>query len=425
MTLVQQIKNGKIEEGYDKSIKSSKMKCHILEQALTARNMDIEWINKTSQPYNLKMNLFDNEIQINVYLSCVTYLGKPHPIYKKRMQLSNNADRKYLMIDNTKNNITLMIGLYLYDEKNPIFVAWDANANKMAGRSKSSHVFVNDIALAIENGISQRKDKNNNNVYCFKPEFLLDFIKYNVLYLEHEISFVEYIKQSGVKINEYMFLNKIVEFLKKDLKNRDWIWDGKKCLKEMKENEYRNWKQTEWQGFFLEYLIQKDVENKNQKLEEILEIPGPKYGRTVFDGFYNIPWDFKVHVEDSNQVITNDMEAIEKALKDYGKVGFIIVSGNAEKEKETEFSDWRNELKGELSRNQIENRKNNKRHRKLKSSFTPTKIQAIIVDNKSLSKHNRLNGVRNPNGNIRREKLILNLDKVTPQEIVLSELLSD
>ena len=158
---------------------------------------------------------------------------------------------------------------------------------------------------------------------------------------------------------------------------------------------------------------------------QLLEMPGPKYGKTVIDGFYNIPWDFKVHVAGSNQIITNDMEAIELALESYGKIGFIIVSGLAEKEEDTEFSDWRNELKGGLSKNQLDNIQKNKKHRKLKTNFTPQRIMAITVDKEGLTKHGILRGLKNPNGNIRRDKLIIKLDQVTPEETVLDKELVD
>lgn len=424
MFLVQQIKDGKIVNDYDKTLRSPKVKCDFFEQSLGSK-IDIEWIDKKNQPYQFRLKFNDMYTNFNVYMSSVTYLGKPHPKFKKRMQLSDSADRSFLNSPNSKTNITLMLGIYLYDETNPIFVAWDSSSNMNAGKSKSSHVYINDIMLAMQNGVSQRKDKYNNSVYCFKPNYLFDFINYNYLYLEHEITFIDYLKEFDSEIDEYMFLDGIVDFLKEDLIGRNSVWDGKDCLVEMKANNFKNWAQTEWQGFFLEYLMQKEAKKENGRLEQILDIPGPRYGNTVFDSFYNIPWDFKVHVDENNQIITNDMEAVNKALEDYGKIGFIIVSGSAEKEINTEFSDWRNEFKGGLSKNQLDNIAKNKKHRKLKTKFKPTEIMAIVIDKNGLSKHGILKGLRNPNGNIRRDKLVLYLDRLNEEEIILCELLSD
>ena len=424
MFLVQQIKDGKIVNDYDKTLRSPKVKCDFFEQSLGSK-IDIEWIDKKNQPYQFRLKFNDMYTNFNVYMSSVTYLGKPHPKFKKRMQLSDSADRSFLNSPNSKTNITLMLGMYLYDETNHIFVAWDSSSKMNAGKSKSSHVYINDIMLAMQNGVSQRKDKYNNSVYCFKPNYLFDFINYNYLYLEHEITFIDYLKEFDSEIDEYMFLDGIVDFLKEDLIGRNSVWDGKDCLVEMKVNNFKNWAQTEWQGFFLEYLMQKEAKKENGRLEQILDIPGPRYGNTVFDSFYNIPWDFKVHVDENNQIITNDMEAVNKALEDYGKIGFIIVSGSAEKEINTEFSDWRNEFKGGLSKNQLDNIAKNKKHRKLKTKFKPTEIMAIVIDKNGLSKHGILKGLRNPNGNIRRDKLVLYLDRLNEEEIILCELLSD
>lgn len=424
MFLVQQIKDGKIVNDYDKTLRSPRVKCDFFEQSLGSK-IDIEWIDKKNQPYQFRLKFNDIYTNFNVYMSSVTYLGKPHPKFKKRMQLSDSADRSFLNSHNSKTNITLMLGIYLYDETNPIFVAWDSSSNMNAGKSKSSHVYINDIMLAMQNGVSQRKDKYNNSVYCFKPNYLFDFINYNYLYLEHEITFIDYLKEFDSEIDEYMFLDGIVDFLKEDLIGRNSVWDGKDCLVEMKDNNFKNWAQTEWQGFFLEYLMQKEAKKENGRLEQILDIPGPRYGNTVFDSFYNIPWDFKVHVDENNQIITNDMEAVNKALESYGKIGFIIVSGSAEKEINTEFSDWRNEFKGGLSKNQLDNIAKNKKHRKLKTKFKPTEIMAIVIDKNGLSKHGILKGLRNPNGNIRRDKLVLYLDRLNEEEIILCELLSD
>jgi hypothetical protein len=425
---VQQIKNGKTIYDYDKSIKSKKTKCDFINSALKESDLSFEWRNIKKQPYIGKVKLFGSDVDLNMYISSVTYLGNPHPTYKKRMQLSDSADRSYLKIDNSHESLTFMLGLYIFDEDNPIIVAWDSTANKNAGKSKSSHVYINDILLAMQNGVSQRKDIKKNNIYCFKPQYFKDFIKYNYQYLEHKTTFIEYINQFVESVDEFMFLRNIIGFLKEDLEERNSVWEGKDALIEMKNNEYRNWGQTEWQGFFLEYLIQQEFqfdEFDELKIENVLEMPGPRYGNTVFDGFYNIPWDFKVHVNKGNQVIANDMEAVENAIDEYGKIGFIIVSGNAEIENDREFSDWRNELKGGLSKNQIENIKKNKPHRKLKVSFNPKEVIVITLSKEDIPKHGILKGVRNPNGKIRRDKLVINLNNLTEEDIIIRELLSD
>ena len=46
-----------------------------------------------------------------------------------------------------------------------------------------------------------------------------------------------------------MNLLTIAKQIGEGLKNIPTMWDGKKAILEMKENEYPHWKQMEWIGF--------------------------------------------------------------------------------------------------------------------------------------------------------------------------------
>ena len=425
--VVEQVKDCKIVNGEDKIIHWTK-KWLFIDIILKKEKIDYQWIENKHQPYIIKVKMADYYVQYNIYVSNVTYLGNPHPKYKKRMQLSESADKSYLKIVNDPMNITLLLGLYVYDENNPIIVAWDSSANQNAGKSKSSHVYVNDLQLAMINGANQRIDKYRNNVYCFQPKYLVNFFNYNHIDNSHSESFLSFLRNTGLEFNEYYFIEDMVKYLKEDLKDKNYIWDGKISIKEMKENNFSQWKQTEWQGFFFEFLIEKIISERlvddSSQTKHILEMPGPIYGKTKFDSFYNIPWDLKVHSNNSNSVITNDLEAIQNAINDYGKVGFIIVSGESTYENDHEFSDWRNELKGGLSKNQKENIAKNKKHRKLKVQFKPERITVVTIDNNSIKKHTTVGGFHNPNGNVRRDKLSLDFTKID-EEILIDALFED
>ena len=91
-------------------------------------------------------------------------------------------------------------------------------------------------------------------------------------------------------------------------------WDAKECIIEMKEANYRNWKQTEWIGFYLEFL----TENTN--------LPGVAQfklfvGNTRFNGCAgkNII-DYKTSSIDAD-IILNDLEAVNKVVKKYKELG--------------------------------------------------------------------------------------------------------
>ncbi|KKT16978.1 MAG: hypothetical protein UV99_C0003G0023 [Parcubacteria group bacterium GW2011_GWC1_43_61] len=65
-------------------------------------------------------------------------------------------------------------------------------------------------------------------------------------------------------------------------------WDGQKAILEMRDADYPQWRQMEWIGFYFQFFCDKN-------LAPLMKIPGPKYGRVEFDGFSEIPWDFKAH----------------------------------------------------------------------------------------------------------------------------------
>ena len=102
-------------------------------------------------------------------------------------------------------------------------------------------------------------------------------------------------------------------------------WDGRDSITEMRDAGYQHWRQMEWMGFYFEFLCQ-------QKLSGVLSMPGKLYGRTAFDGFNSICWDFKAHAGNTtnHQVITNDTSAVESTIEDYGHYGLILASGIVE-----------------------------------------------------------------------------------------------
>lgn len=61
----------------------------------------------------------------------------------------------------------------------------------------------------------------------------------------------------------------------KILSNIPKIWDGQKCIVEMKKANFSHWKQMEWIGFYFQFLCEK-------YLCDIMEIPGPKYDNVRF-----------------------------------------------------------------------------------------------------------------------------------------------
>ena len=199
-------------------------------------------------------------------------------------------------------------------------------------------------------------------------------------------------------------------------------WDGKNAIKEMKEGGSTQWKQMEWPGFYFEYLCEKLISvESNDELKRSVPSDIPKillkdsrsaFGNVRFDGFHVIPWDFKTHVKSKKQeVIINDYEALEKAVKEFGAVGVIMAVGDAVlNDEDRSFQKWHDKLKGRLSTYVKERIKRGAPSRLRKTKFTLNRIIFVKIDERILKISKSFQrGFRNADGTERMPKLLLNL----------------
>src|SRR3989344_8674491 len=125
-----------------------------------------------------------------------------------------------------------------------------------------------------------------------------------------------------------MISKELIEQLGKKLADMPAQWDGRSAILEMRDADYPHWRQMEWIGFYFQFLC-------STRLPPFMTMPGPKYGRADFDGFAEIPWDFKAHPnknahgKESTSVIANDWSATVHAVKEFGGVGVVLAGGDA------------------------------------------------------------------------------------------------
>ena len=127
-------------------------------------------------------------------------------------------------------------------------------------------------------------------------------------------------------------------------------WNGKECIKEMRESNYAHWRQMEWPGFYFQFKCETLLSQN-----KLMNIPGPKFNNVEFDGRSNIPWDFKAHSIDPNKtdrerIPTNGYKETVMAIEEYGNIGFIIITGLTEYDDSNQsFKKWHDEYKGGIS----------------------------------------------------------------------------
>lgn len=208
--------------------------------------------------------------------------------------------------------------------------------------------------------------------------------------------------------NENDFKN-IAKKIACNLESINKNWDGKKAILEMKNNNYKQWKQMEWIGWYFQFLCEKN-------LNKIMEIPGKEYGNVKFDGFKNIPWDFKCHIQndvdgkEKTKLIINDKVAINNAIEQYGSIGLVIGLGHAEyNDKDRTFQNWVEELKGGKSEYEKERIERGASSRLRKVEFKFNDIIFVKINKENLKDLEIYNQGRNSNGNPREPKYELDL----------------
>ncbi len=195
-------------------------------------------------------------------------------------------------------------------------------------------------------------------------------------------------------------------------------WDGKAAILEMKAAGYPQWKQMEWIGFYFQFLCGKH-------LAPTMQIPGPKYGNVQFDGFLQIPWDFKAHAinTSSHEIIVNDALAISQGIQEHTCIGVILALGKVEyNDEDRSFQQWHNSIKGGLSAYEINRIQRGAWSRLRKVSFDLQQISFIKITDATLVKCGSFQqGFRNAKDNPRKAKVLLNLEQLDEEIVHLVE----
>lgn len=210
-----------------------------------------------------------------------------------------------------------------------------------------------------------------------------------------------------------------VENLRVAVQKMPKIWDGRDAILEMKNAGYKHWRQMEWMGFYFQFLCEKHFDG-------IVEMPGMKYGRTEFDAFREISWDFKAHAFNTttHNVITNDAEAIAHTLSDYGHYGLILAVGEVEyNDEERTFKKWHDQLKEGISRYERNRIKRGAMSRRRKTEFTLSEVHFVCLSSETLShcSGSFQKGFRNADGRPRRAKVMINIANIPNAALITTE----
>lgn len=330
---------------------------------------------------------------IIVLVKTVSYLGNPHPLYKKRIQIPKwwiNFCNEYGNDFNIR-----FVGLYSYND-NHLIVDYDkTNYINNLGNNSSAHVYTTDLKLAVENGEFSKIDYFKNQINIFKPDNYIEYLK---TFIVKDLPLIDLIK----KISK--------EFPTEQI-------DASRAILDMLEGGSTNWKQTEWAGWYFEHLFKKA--SKKLNLEDRFQFGlyvGPDNLKLdiwfVQERFYG---DLKAHSIDSSAIIGNDTLVVNEAIKNHNKLWYII----AEHERSKDLNDKENMKRLQIIYDST-GQMNKLPRRRIKGSIKFNKILILLIDKDTLTFTDQLQkDWLNSNGTPRKEKISLKKKYLTNSDLVI------
>lgn len=293
MKKVEQVEKGNVIIDYDTKL-SSKEILLIMKQYFD--NISNE---------NSKFEAEINNQKLTFLIKNVTYLGHPHPLYIKRIQLNN------LWEEELKNDNTFLLGIYTYNSTR-LFVYFDKK--NYIGRklnNSSAHVWINDLLRGSEDGIFQKIDSRKNEIFVIREDKFKDFIISKFL-------------------NKNLIFTKEIEMFNEFKNSLGKKWSGIECYNEMIMSNYNNKNQPEWPGFFFEFKFQKFL-FLNPTYKEVCEfLKNKDKTKADFDIWFKLGYygDLKTHSKTSSAILGNDQKNINQVLEKYDRLWYIVLNIN-------------------------------------------------------------------------------------------------
>ena len=190
------------------------------------------------------------------------------------------------------------------------------------------------------------------------------------------------------------------------------FWIGRSCVEEMLSAEYPKARQTEWIGWYYEFIGLPTLINAYGG--------GPRrIGATEFDYSRSFVWDLKAHAQhrlDSPSEVSggaplNDRDSMLECVAETGSLGFLVLSGQSVPDTDGTFDTWHRQMRGST-------KTRSSTSRTLKKAFTPVTIDAYLFEGseevEAALEQRVLTGFkqgRQQSGAARKPKLLLNLGK--------------
>lgn len=260
---------------------------------------------------------------IHLLVRTCTYLGNPHPIFKKRVQLPLWFNEYTNTMHAERTDIEIRyIGIYHYGDvfhgDNIVFVDFQKDTYLLKkGHNSSAHVYTNDLFQAMTYGVFTKEDQYGNTITTVRKDRFKDY-----LMGQHQ--------QTGNLFDLFRQFNCGFSF-------GQWL-KALDVIKEMHENEWHQWRQAEWAGWFLEYKFNKftiegHVTNQMRYVGSSLKREGDLDFDIRFDeaDFYG---DLKASDVSKRETPGNDQQNLTECIYRYDKFWYVIYEHETIKDSE-------------------------------------------------------------------------------------------
>lgn len=344
-----------------------------------------------------KVVVYDNDGNKTVLLvKCITYLGNPHPIFKKRIQLPAWYQDFCNGIKGLKLNYDVrFVGVYHYDE-NIIFVDFIKDSYLRHGlHNSSAHVYINDLYQAMTYGVFQKEDKFGNTIVAMRHDQIKDYLRGT---LKAQYSLFDLFKKfnCGYPFGQWLYAFDVI--------------------KEMYENEWSQWRQAEWAGWFLEYKFEKFTrENSTENQMRYIGSSNKKNGELDFDirfeeaDFYG---DLKASDVKKSETPGNDQSSLVECIYRYNRFWYVIYEHETKKDSVHDYEATKARNKYIKSVDSSYSKDEMSYHQRMKHSVKFVKMTIIELNKANFREALKsFNQGKQPDGSARAPKF--NIDKKT------------
>lgn len=338
-------------------------------------------------------------------LACnVTYLGNPHPIYKRRIQLKSYY-LDYLVKNSSKNIKTLYLGIYTY-YRTRLFVVFEPStyATKKSHNS-SAHVYSINLQYAQRAGKFDKIDTFGNKIHIFNS---YEFVRY-----------IKTLAGDSIHIDSedlMQLIDNFVSSFKDVIKNER---NGIECYKEMVDANDNNARQGEWQGWYFEYIFKKYLsEHRDTKIKWH---GSKKSGEIDLDlKFEGSDWTYGDLKADqiNHDILGNSFDCLDTVIKDnHGTVYYICCLYKSEKDSQHNYEVsiyWNDNVREENKRYSSVDELKKRYGKRMKYSVKPQVLCVLKIDEiiYEILKQNPFTQGVNSDGNDRKPKLKVKKDMI-------------